>query len=151
GSRTVVHSPLDPYGAIRPATVPATRAPALARYLRCHRAARVLAPVWSADSLAVLPGFVIQQYPERPQRSNKPPDDEADESGGGRRFLRCLLVRAQSIRAPDAPRLASPHPHLGEKRWQGPCPYQQSVFDADRDGAIRRLRGRVPGCRQVDD
>src|SRR5262249_38877367 len=79
GPRTVARSPLDPYGAVRAAAVPATCAPALARYLRCRRAARVLAPVWPADSLAVLPGFVVQQYPQRPQRSDKPVDDEADE------------------------------------------------------------------------
>src|SRR5262249_20267959 len=80
GPRTVARSPLDPYGAVRSTTVPATCAPALARYLRCHRATCVLAPVWPADSLAVLPGFVVQQYPERPQRSDKPLDDEAHES-----------------------------------------------------------------------
>jgi hypothetical protein len=61
----------------------------------------------------VLPGFVVQQYPERPQPIDKPLGDEADELGGGRRLLRCLLVRAQSIRTHDAPRLASPHPHRG--------------------------------------
>src|SRR5262245_51877127 len=78
GGGAVAHSPRDPYGAVRSATIPATCAPALARYLRCHRAARVLAPVWPADSLAVLPGFVVHQYPQRPQRSDKPLDDEAD-------------------------------------------------------------------------
>src|SRR5262249_57889476 len=53
--RTVAYCPLDPYGAIRSAAIPATCAPAVARYLRCHSAARVLAQGWSANSLAVLP------------------------------------------------------------------------------------------------
>src|SRR5262249_29775549 len=82
--RTVAHSPLGSYGAVRSVAVPATCAPTVARYLRCHRAARILAPVRSADSLAVLPRFVVQQYPERPQGSDQPLDDDVDESGCAR-------------------------------------------------------------------
>src|SRR5262249_50826677 len=85
--RTVARSPLGPYSAVRSIAFPATCAPAVARYLRCHRATRVLEADWSADSLALLPRFFVQQHFERPQGSDGPHDGDADESGCARRFL----------------------------------------------------------------
>src|SRR5262249_39632403 len=68
------HSPLDPYGAVRTTAVPAARAPAVARYLRGDRAARVLAAVGGAHSLAMRAGFVVQQHLEGPHGPDKPAD-----------------------------------------------------------------------------